>query len=222
MFAGSVEPLSELGVARAKFNESRAFTNNHILETTAAEKTKLADKLKANDAVVDKNLRAVESSLATEQGKRTFTALIAAIGAYQTARGEVLALSDQGKQREAYALNKQKVLPRVGEAVDAFTGLFDSKVALAASEHRSIDAAAASARTRAIALLLAALVIGFAMAVWFSARIQRTVREILSRIDTLRSRDTTDLREALEAVAGGDLTVDVTPVTPPLTRTSND
>ena len=31
MYAVSVEPLAELGTARAKFNESRALTNNHIL-----------------------------------------------------------------------------------------------------------------------------------------------------------------------------------------------
>jgi chemoreceptor-like protein with four helix bundle sensory module len=62
---------------------------------------------------VDKNLKAVESSLATANGKQTFAALMTAIGEYQTARDEVLALSGQGKQQEAYALNKQKVLPRV-------------------------------------------------------------------------------------------------------------
>jgi Four helix bundle sensory module for signal transduction len=78
---------------------------------------------------VDKNLKAVESSLATANGKQTFAALMTAIGEYQTARDEVLALSGQGKQQEAYALNKQKVLPRVSKAVEAFTGLFDSKVA---------------------------------------------------------------------------------------------
>ena len=46
--------------------------------------------------------------------------------------------------------------------------------------------------------------------------------QILDRIQTLREHCTTDLRNALDAVAEGDLTVDVTPVTPPLHRTSND
>src|SRR5690349_15873949 len=164
MFAGSVEPLAELGTARAKFNESRAFTNNHILETSPAEKAKLADKLEANDAVVDKNLTAVEESLATASGKQSFAALTAAIGEYRKARGEVLAVSDTGDLRAAYALNKAKVLPRVSEAVEGFTALFDSKVKLAQTEQRSIDGAAASARTRAILLLIGALVVGFAMA----------------------------------------------------------
>ena len=63
MFEGSVEPLAELGTARAKFNENRAFTNNHILERTAEEKAKLVEKIKANGAIVDKNLAAVEDSV---------------------------------------------------------------------------------------------------------------------------------------------------------------
>ena len=222
MFTGSVEPLAELGTARAKFNESRAFTNNHILERSQAEKDTLAEKLQANDAIVDKNLAAVKDSLTTEKDKEMFASLTVATGKYRTARAEVLAISDTGKTDQAYALNKQQVLPRVAEAVEAFTGLFDSKVQLAAGEQRAIDASAASARTRAIALLVVALIAGFAMALWFSARIQSTVKEILSRIDLLRSHCTTELRLALEAVAEGDLTVAVTPITPPLTRTSND
>ena len=136
MFEGSVKPLSELGIARAKFNENRAFTNNHILERTAAEKAKLVDKIKANGAVVDKNLAEVKASLRTDHGQQLFTELAAAVNAYRDTRGEVLALSDAGKEQEAYALNKQKLLPLVRNAADAFNGLFDSKVALAATEQR--------------------------------------------------------------------------------------
>ena len=71
----SVEPLAELGTARAKFNENRAFTNNHILETAPAAKAELESKIEANNAVVDKNLAAVEKSLATDEGKRMFASL---------------------------------------------------------------------------------------------------------------------------------------------------
>ena len=70
MYEASVEPLAELGTARAKFNENRAFTNNHILETDAAAKAELEGKIEANDAIVDKNLAAVEDSLATDEGKQ--------------------------------------------------------------------------------------------------------------------------------------------------------
>ena len=34
MFERAVEPLADLGVARAQFNENRAHVNDHILEVT--------------------------------------------------------------------------------------------------------------------------------------------------------------------------------------------
>jgi len=52
--------------------------------------------------------------------------------------------------------------------------------------------------------------------------IQRAVAVIVDRLGMLREHCTTDLRTALAAVAHGDLTRTVTPVTPELERTSND
>ena len=78
-----------------------------------------------------------------------------------------------------------------------FAELFDSKVSLAESEHVAIEASAASSRKRSLLLLGAALIVGFAMAFWFARRIQQTVKQILDRIQMLRERDTTDLRNAL-------------------------
>ncbi|HWK27259.1 MAG TPA: methyl-accepting chemotaxis protein [Solirubrobacter sp.] len=222
MFTVSVEPLAQLGTARAKFNESRAFTSNHVLETDASAKADMERKLKENAGIIDANLAKVGKSLSTESGRKLYADLQRNLAAYREARAKVLELSDQGKQAEAYRVDKASVLPAVNAAAANFTDLFDSKVEVAEAENQAIDRAAASSKQQAILLLIGALLAGFGMAWWFSGRIQKTVQEILSRIATLRERDTTDLRRALESVATGDLTVDVTPVTPPLTRTSND
>ena len=64
LFTESVEPLAELGTARAKFNENRAFVNNHILETAAADKAEIEAKMLANVKVIDENLADVDQSLA--------------------------------------------------------------------------------------------------------------------------------------------------------------
>ena len=180
-----LKPLAELGIARAKFNESRALTNNHIFETSTEEKAKLWTR--ADGQRHDRGQEPRRGQGLAQH--RSGTAHVRRADARRststaTPAREVLELSAAGKAHEAYALNKRSVLPRVTEAAEAFTGLFDSKVALAATEQRSTEAAAASARTRAIALLLAALVIGFAMAFWFSGRIQRTIPQILGRIQT--------------------------------------
>ena len=79
MYKVSVEPLAELGTARAKFNENRAFTNNHILERDAAAKHELESKIEANNAIVDKNLAAVEDTLGHGRGPAACSRRCAAI-----------------------------------------------------------------------------------------------------------------------------------------------
>ncbi|HEY6887839.1 MAG TPA: methyl-accepting chemotaxis protein [Solirubrobacter sp.] len=223
LYHESVTPLAALGTARAKFNESRAFTNNHILESTAAAKTELEGKLKADDEVVDAKLAQVAPTV-TGDGPRSaaFAALQDDIKAYREARGKVLDLSNAGKPAEAYALNKQLVLPRVSAVVEQFTALFDQTVKQAEGAFSAVRATSSASHKRVLVLLIAALLSGFAMALWFARRITKAVDAVVNRLQLLSSHCIADLRHAIERVAEGDLTVDVVPVTPPLTRTSND
>src|SRR5690349_24905535 len=79
-----------------------------------------------------------------------------------------------------------------------------------------------AAFTRSLVLMLAAVLVNFALAFWFSGRMSKTVSDIVDRLQSLRDNCATDLANALERVARGDLTVAVVPVTPPLKRTSDD
>ena len=129
MFEGSVQPLSELGIARAKFNENRAFTNNHILERTAAEKAKRSTRSRPNGAVVDENLAEVKATLGDDHGKQLFTELTAATRDVPRAPAARCWRSPTpARTQEAYALNKQKRPPARPQAADVHA-LFDSKVA---------------------------------------------------------------------------------------------
>ena len=217
MYETSVEPLAALGTARAKFNETRAYTNNHILEPDAQAKDEIERKLAEDDAVIDAQLAAVARALGDEA--RTLTA---DLEAYREARTAVLEASSAGRRAQAYELNKRTVLPVVQKLATDFAELFDSTVHAAEADQQQAHVSAAAIRTRSLLVLAGALVAGFGLALWFSRRVQRAVREILDRITLLREHCTTDLRNALTAIAHGDLTVDVTPVTPPLQRTSND
>ncbi len=134
----------------------------------------------------------------------------------------MLRLSAAGRDGEAYALYQQKAVPAVSQAVEGFGKLFDIKVALAGAQQKHVDSVSSSSRTRTIVILIVALSAGLALAWWISSRIQRAVAVIVDRLGMLREHCTTELRTALDAVAHGDLTRTVTPVTPELERTSND
>jgi len=223
LYSQSVVPLAELGTARAKFNENRAFVNNHMLESTADAKAEVEAKIQKNIATIDSNLADVEPTLSGDaELQDDFTALKAEIATYREARNQVITLSSAGKAQEAYALNKAEAIPASAKVAASFTSLFEAKVAAGKTSHEHIEAAASAATTRAVIIILAAILVGFGMAFWFSQRITKTVNEILSRLQTLRDRCTTDLAHALGRVAQGDLTVEVVPVTPELHRASND
>jgi methyl-accepting chemotaxis protein len=222
MYEDVVVALKDLGVARAKFNENRAFLNNHMLESDAAEQKALEQKLAENAELIDSNLEELSHTLTTPEGKAAYADLRQNLEAYREARVDVLKLSSDGQAAEAFERNKAELLPFVTAAVEDFNTLFESKVALAESQEKEIESAAASSRTLAIGLLVAALVIGLALAYWIASRIQGTVAVVVDRLTSLRDHDTTDLRGALAAMAKGDLTVTVTPVTPELSRTTND
>ena len=79
-----------------------------------------------------------------------------------------------------------------------------------------------SSRTQTIVLLLLALVIGAGIAFLVSRTIRTGVTAILARIKGLQDNESTDLQQALDAMADGDLTVSVTAVTEPIESPGRD
>jgi methyl-accepting chemotaxis protein len=84
------------------------------------------------------------------------------------------------------------------------------------------DSATSSARTIIFILLGVAILLAAALAFVISRSITRSAGDVLDRLSHLRREDTSSLRGGLEAMAGGDLTVDAQATTPPIERISGD
>ncbi|MFN8631684.1 MAG: methyl-accepting chemotaxis protein [Chloroflexota bacterium] len=209
-----VQPLDEIGVARAKFSENRAFLANHLLETTAEKKASYEDKIAANDKVIDDELAQFQPSLQTDQGKADYKALSEALAAYRTGRTQVYAKSNAGDQAGAYAAIQSVTRPQVDKAVPAFQALFDSKVALGESYDVQITDTASMARLLAIVTLLIVGALGFFLSWVLSGRIVRGLNVVQTTLGMLAEKCATWLAEGLEKFRDGDLTYAVTPVTP--------
>jgi methyl-accepting chemotaxis protein len=121
----------------------------------------------------------------------------------------------------AHELKSEKASERLDGGDEAFD---DTLVAidewqkynnkLAATKVAESHASYKSSRALVIALLLAAIALGIGVAVAITRQVKRVVSLVLERLGMLRDHDTKDLRAALDAMAAGDLTVEVTPVTP--------
>jgi methyl-accepting chemotaxis protein len=222
MYEDAVMPLGDLGVARALFNENRAHMSDHILASGGERHRVLEKAIADNTTVITARLDAVAKTLQSDDSKAAFADLRTQLKTYRAGREELLKLSRAGNDEGAHKLLAATLEPAALLLSADFEKLYNSNVALAKSAQAGIDHTTASGRTRAIILIIVALLLGFGIALWIASGIQRGIKVILERLASLRDNDTVDLANGLQAIAGGDLTVAVTPVTPELTRSTND
>ena len=161
-------------------------------------------------------------ALATTQGDRRGVAQASHLfTTYQQETAGFLAASSAGDQTRATAM--------LADADGTYSLLEDSisKLGIAKRAEATADAHAVSsafhqARTVVFILFGITLAVGVGIAFTLTRDIQRAVAPILDRLATLQERCVTDLRLGLEALAGGDLTRVVTPVTQPIEDIGGD
>jgi methyl-accepting chemotaxis protein len=197
-FETTTQPLAHLGTARAKANENRALLNNHILATTVEDKRAAQRAIRANDALIDRELDAVAPTIRTAGGRTALGELRAALAEYSRQRRETFAISNAGTDPatmlRAADHNATQVKPVFEGIATAFTALFDSKVKLGEAQNAAMSADYRSQRTRALILLGLAVVGGALASVWLARRITGGVGQMLA---------------AAEGIAQGDLEQDV-------------
>jgi methyl-accepting chemotaxis protein len=221
-FSRATEPLAHLGIARAKQNEQRALTNNHILESTDAARAELDKKMKANSVVIDRELTAAKEGFLTSAGQKIYASLMASRADYSKGRKAVLALSAQNRDAEAYAYNKDHVVPVFTKLAAHYDEAFSRKVKQAGDGNASIADTKSSSRTMALILLGLALLIGLTVSYLISRSIRRNVQAVLDRLASLRDHCATSLDSALSAMAGGDMTQRIEAVTLPIEHPGSD
>ena len=237
MYVDSAKPLADIGATIGAINENRALTNLHILEPSPAGKADLERKIAANVAAMDKHLAAVRATLVTPAGRASFARLQTELAPLRRLRAQALALSRGGREREAFAVVKTRVLPQSAKVAAAANDLFAAKVRLAASQNREAEHAFTSGRTLSIALVVIAALLGFGVAFLVARGIVNGVRQVLHAAEAMaegdidqhiavRSKDEVGqmaqafgrlveyvkgMAGAADRIARGDLTVEVTP-----------
>jgi methyl-accepting chemotaxis protein len=221
-FRNATEPLAALGVARAKSNETRAFALNHILATDLADKKKAEADIAKNVAIINKSLDAVRKVAAADEEKKLLAELDASTSKFRETRGKVLELSNKGEEKAAYALWKAEARPAFEHVAAAYAALFDAKVELAERLHAENSATYTSKRTLSLILIAVAILFAAALSFLIVRGIKRSVAVVLDRLTMLTDHCASGLQEGLGKFAEGDLTVEVTPVTPLIEKIGGD
>jgi methyl-accepting chemotaxis protein len=91
-----------------------------------------------------------------------------------------------------------------------------------AAANDSFHATVGSTRLLIVAATIAGALLAIGVAVWITLALRMRVRRVLSRLQHLRDDDVRGLADGLEAVANGDMTVEVAAATRPIGRISSD
>jgi methyl-accepting chemotaxis protein len=173
--------------------------------------------LQTLESVVDSR-KAKSALAATAAARKTFIA--GYTEALRRSRAETVAnAEDRDGSRN---LHTSKVLPALAQLQKDFHVLNET-VKASASESVEGSEAKAADRLRMILILTGiALIVAALIAVWITLGITRGVKLLLERMNMLSSHCVTDLQHALRAMANGDLTQPVVPVTPLIDNPAKD
>jgi methyl-accepting chemotaxis protein len=214
--------------ARAKDDVSLLARHLYVRDGDLEVQDEIAKQIEDNWAASERDAAALERLIAGTSAAPLYAA-------FAEKRAEMLKLQKQAldasreetvrnveERTQSRTLYEQQII-ELDEELDAdIAALLDesTRLAAAAVEHAN-DTKASGTRFIVIVALLA-VIAAAALAAWVTRSVVRPVRQLGDRMTSLDEHCLNDLSSALGAVAEGDLTVPVTPVTSPVDVNSSD
>jgi methyl-accepting chemotaxis protein len=220
LYDGSTRPIADIADARAAYTLNRVFSLRYQYVTAPADRPDMRKQIAANDRDVDVALNKVAPTLSTAAGRQALATARAQLKDYRTFRTVSLDNADRGEP--STKAQSAKISAAGDAAVAALVKITKIKTDLATEQRREAQDAYHGARTKTIILLVLAILAGAIMSVLIVRSIRRTTTAVVARLRSLRERDTAALRDGLQHMADGDLTVTAAVVTEPIERLPAD
>jgi methyl-accepting chemotaxis protein len=221
-FTEVTRPLAALGTARALVNENAGLADRHILETTLETKRPLEQRILANDSAIERALAAARPTFTTAREREAARFLAHNLASYRAFTEQLFGVSRRNTPALAYEWSSQRLDPAGDTLSTDIQNLYDAKVAEGDALAREATATFHGARRLVLLLLALIFVVAVPACVVTIRSIRLSVEAIVGRLASLRSNDVAGLRDGLGHLAAGDLTFELTPVTPPIHRRTRD
>jgi methyl-accepting chemotaxis protein len=222
IFTHVTQPLAALGQARALVNANASLADRHILQDTVEGKADLERRIAANDRAIDRELARAAPTFTTSIERTRARAMRSDLDAYRTTVTELFEVSRTSSPAMAYQWSSQRTDPGAELLNSDLQGLFDAKVAEGDGLATEATATFHHARRLVLALLALIFLIGLPACGVMIRSIRVSAAAIVARLASLRSNDVAGLRSGLHHLAEGDLSFELTPVTPPIARRTRD
>ena len=239
LYLNQTQSISFIKQAGMDFYGTRVFIRSMILEADPAKIEQQLTKIKDSETKFQADADAFEKQIKSEEVRQKFSAMKDGYNAYVKGLDEVILLAQRNKDAEAYA--GLLTIQDVGNvAVNGIEELSKTKDAQGKAAYDESDVVFAQSRNLILAITGAALLIGMAIAFFLSQSISKAATQMavvadgisrgeLDQAITVTSKDEmgemaasfTRMITYLQNMAGvaakmanGDLTEDVTPVSP--------
>jgi methyl-accepting chemotaxis protein len=223
----SAEVLADMQ-ARAKGDVSLGLQHLYVHDGQLGVEDGLARKIAANNSAIANDSAQLSRLFAGTGAADEFTAydqlrhqLVDALAtAVQRSRQETVRnANNRGDSRgffEGHVLQLDAQVEKAGDALLAAANQEGDKSAAAG------DRTASSGKQVVLIISIIAILLAIAIAVAVTRSVVRPVKELSDRMEGLEARDLTQLSEALDAVAAGDLTRETAAETQPIEVKSTD
>jgi methyl-accepting chemotaxis protein len=221
MYADRVVPIRDLAQVKSLLGDIDSQMQRSITDP-AGHDAQYAKVVEDDVKAIDRLVQTYEGTLLVEAEERGLERWQESWGDYQESFRALLGHSLKGDESAAIA----EYFARGDDlylATDTVIGeliAVNDKVAHELND--DIAATYSSSRTITVVVLLLALVLGGALAFVVARTIKQGVTVILERLRMLQDHCVAGLQQGLDAMSQGDLTIEVTPVTPPIENPSND
>lgn len=190
-YGGATGNAGELGMV---FNDMRNRTRDMMLANDDVGRNDVVNKLKDNDKRIEDTLKKLEAKITTEEGRKEFKELNAAIKGYYEIRERVIKLCYENKNDAATTVFVKEAAP----AARGINATVDQMFVLAESGgNKEIEVSSAAANQTIVGALTVSVII-MIISVLFGVYISRSI-----------SRQISALMKAADKVADGDLNVQV-------------
>ena len=215
----SVELIAGIDTAAVKYRETQL---QHVIASTVADMNVQQKALNVEGALIDRQLKHYQGLFSNEQDRADWQKVSGDWQRYQSQSAGFLVLSRALKTKQAMAVLNgaaRTTYEKLNADTNAWQKLNDG---LATTYEASAASSYSSSQTLVIALLVITALLATGIAYFLSRGIMRSISPVLNRLQMLMDHCTTDLRKGLELMAVGDLTFEVTPVTPLIENQSHD
>ncbi len=205
------QAVQEIRIGAAAFATADEYNKKKSIDTEGALLKQIDDNLAAFRA--RPLLPAEQQELATWEATHS---------AYLASRAKVLELEKEGQRTAAGIYRSGDGARLLGQEIEVINRLEEIQRSAAAATKSHVTAQAASSERILLGALALALAAGLVAALAISRGVTRGVRDVQRVLSSLAENCAANLERGLQAMARNDLTVEVVPVTKPITRFSGD